>query len=34
LTLVRSIAELHGGQVQAASQGPGYGSEFLIRLPL
>jgi PAS domain S-box-containing protein len=33
LTLVRSIVELHGGSVEAASEGPGRGSEFTIRLP-
>jgi CheY-like chemotaxis protein len=26
--------ELHGGEVQAASAGPGKGSEFVVRLPL
>ncbi len=34
LTLVRAIVDLHGGSVQAASAGPGQGSEFTIRLPL
>jgi chemotaxis methyl-accepting protein methylase/signal transduction histidine kinase/chemotaxis response regulator CheB len=34
LTLVRRIAELHGGRVRASSAGPGQGSEFAIRLPL
>jgi PAS domain S-box-containing protein len=34
LTLVRSLTELHGGSVQARSEGPGRGSEFIIRLPL
>src|SRR6185295_1732062 len=34
LTLVRSLVEMHGGTVQARSDGPGRGSEFLIRLPL
>jgi PAS domain S-box-containing protein len=34
LTLVRTIVELHGGQVQASSKGPGCGSEFIVRLPL
>ncbi|HKB35518.1 MAG TPA: ATP-binding protein, partial [Gemmataceae bacterium] len=34
LTLVRTLVELHGGRVQAFSQGPGQGSEFTIRLPL
>lgn len=34
LTLVRSLVELHGGSVQAKSEGPGLGSEFVVRLPL
>lgn len=33
LTLVRSLAELHGGTVSATSDGPGKGSEFVVRLP-
>jgi signal transduction histidine kinase len=33
LTLVRRIVELHGGQVEARSEGAGKGSEFIIRLP-
>jgi len=33
LTLVRRLVELHGGQVEAYSEGPGHGSEFLVRLP-
>ncbi len=33
LTLVRTIAELHGGSVKVASDGPGKGSEFVVRLP-
>ena len=32
LTLVRSLTEMHGGSVTAASEGPGKGSEFTIRL--
>jgi two-component system CheB/CheR fusion protein len=34
LTLVRQLVELHGGSVNALSDGPGRGSEFTIRLPL
>ncbi|HKW93824.1 MAG TPA: CHASE3 domain-containing protein [Methylomirabilota bacterium] len=33
LTLVRRLVEMHGGSVQATSDGPGQGSEFSIRLP-
>jgi PAS domain S-box-containing protein len=34
LTLVRSLAEMHGGTATAASEGVGSGSEFTLRLPL
>jgi signal transduction histidine kinase/DNA-binding response OmpR family regulator len=34
LTLVRRIVDLHGGSVQAFSEGPGRGSEFTVRLAL
>jgi PAS domain S-box-containing protein len=34
LTLVRLLVELHGGAVEARSEGPGCGSEFEVRLPL
>jgi PAS domain S-box-containing protein len=34
LTLVRQLADLHGGTVEAFSAGPGKGSEFVVRLPL
>ncbi|HKD36162.1 MAG TPA: response regulator, partial [Pirellulales bacterium] len=34
LTVVRRLAELHGGSVSATSEGPGRGSEFTVRLPL
>ncbi len=34
LTLVRRLAELHGGSVEAASPGPDRGSTFTLRLPL
>jgi signal transduction histidine kinase/ActR/RegA family two-component response regulator len=33
LSIVRSLVELHGGTVSAASEGPGCGSEFTIVLP-
>ncbi len=33
LTLVRSLVELHGGSVRAHSEGPGRGSEFVVRMP-
>lgn len=34
LALVRSLVELHGGEVTASSSGLGQGSEFCIRLPI
>jgi PAS domain S-box-containing protein len=34
LTLVRRLVEMHGGTVEAHSDGPGEGSEFVVRLPL
>ena len=34
LTLVRQLAERHGGSVEARSAGVGQGSEFVVRLPL
>ena len=34
LTLVRRLAEMHGGTVTCSSVGPGQGSEFLVSLPL
>ncbi len=34
LTLARRIAQLHGGDVEGFSDGPGQGSEFVLWLPL
>jgi PAS domain S-box-containing protein len=34
LALTRSVVEMHGGRVEARSDGPGRGSEFVVRLPL
>jgi PAS domain S-box-containing protein len=34
LALVRGFVELHGGRVEAHSEGRGKGSEFVVRLPL
>jgi PAS domain S-box-containing protein len=34
LTIVKRLAELHGGTVEARSRGPGTGAEFIVRLPL
>jgi PAS domain S-box-containing protein len=33
LALVRGLVALHGGTVAASSEGPGLGSQFVIRLP-
>ena len=33
LMLVRQLVEMHGGHVQARSEGQGRGSEFIVRLP-
>jgi PAS domain S-box-containing protein len=33
LSLVRGLVTLHGGSVEARSDGPGCGSEFTVRLP-
>jgi len=34
LSLVRGLVELHGGTVEARSEGPDHGSEFIVRLPV
>jgi CheY-like chemotaxis protein len=34
LTVVQKLAEMHGGLIEAHSDGPGRGSEFVVRLPL
>lgn len=34
LTLVRTLARMHGGTVEATSGGLGQGSEFVVKLPL
>jgi signal transduction histidine kinase len=33
LTLARTLVEMHGGTLQAASDGRGHGSEFTVRIP-
>ena len=34
LALARQITELHGGDIEARSEGTGRGAEFIVRLPL
>ena len=34
LTLVKRLAEMHGGSIEAKSRGEGQGSEFVVRLPV
>jgi two-component system, chemotaxis family, CheB/CheR fusion protein len=34
LSLVRGLVSLHGGSVAARSDGPGKGSEFIVRIPV
>jgi signal transduction histidine kinase len=33
LSLARQLVELHGGEIEARSEGLGHGSEFVVRLP-
>ena len=34
LSIVQRLVEMHGGSVEARSDGPGKGSEFVVRLPV
>ena len=34
LSLVKRLVEMHGGRIEAKSDGPGQGSEFIVRLPV
>jgi PAS domain S-box-containing protein len=34
LTLVKRLVQMHGGSIEARSEGPGQGSEFVVRLPV
>jgi PAS domain S-box-containing protein len=34
LALARYVVEMHGGTIEARSEGPGRGSEFTVRIPL
>jgi CheY-like chemotaxis protein len=34
LTIAKRLAELHGGSIEASSEGPGKGARFVVRLPL
>jgi PAS domain S-box-containing protein len=34
LALARNLVELHGGRIEAHSEGAGMGSEFIVRLPV
>jgi PAS domain S-box-containing protein len=34
LSLSRGLVQMHGGRIEARSEGPGRGTEFIVRLPL
>ncbi len=34
LSLVKGLVEMHGGKIEARSEGPGQGSQFVVRLPI
>ena len=34
LTLVKRLVEMHGGTIEVKSDGPGKGTEFIVRLPI
>ncbi|HEX4266583.1 MAG TPA: CHASE3 domain-containing protein [Steroidobacteraceae bacterium] len=34
LAVVKRLVKMHGGSVEASSEGPGQGSEFVVRLPI
>jgi CheY-like chemotaxis protein len=34
LTLAKNLVQMHGGRIDVRSEGPGKGSEFIVRLPL
>ena len=34
LSIVHAIIQDHGGSIEAYSDGPGYGSRFIFRLPI
>jgi PAS domain S-box-containing protein len=34
LTLAKELVEMHGGSIEARSEGPGCGTEMIVRLPL